>query len=200
MEHCLEVYETVPRWITIIGCGTLGSAMAYAITLRSLHENLEQLILVDNDVIEEKNLPYLTTYSRNYLRFPKGVVLEEILRGVNPALEIKSHHTTYPDLISLSDENKDEIFDTCMIDCRDTPQECPEHTMKLNLDGGYGIINVRPRDNGTPKTSRYVFGNTKYYAMLFAGIATQVLFGEVKLKHTKTAINLRKGELHGIIS
>jgi len=189
-----------PTDISIIGCGNLGSSLAYMIALRSLEEYIKQLILIDNDIIEEKNLPYLSVFSNKFISLPKVEILREILINLSSIENIRAYNDTYPDLNKIEEDDKIDLFSSYLIDCRDTASECSKHSIKLNIDGYYGIINREPSNVCRVRSSRYTMGNSKYYALLFAGIVSQFIFGDIELKNEKTIIDLRKGELHGILS
>lgn len=186
--------------ISIIGCGNLGSSLAYMIALRSLEEDVRRLILIDNDIIEEKNLPYLSASSSKFISLPKVEILRDILINSSSIEDIRTYHDTYPNLNKMSEDDRIDLLDSYAIDCRDTPSECSKLSIKLNIDGYYGIINRRPSNVCRTRSSRYTISNSKYYAILFAGIVTQYIFGDIKLRNEKTIIDLRKGELHGILS
>ena len=167
--------------------------------LRSLECEIEKLVLIDNDVIEEKNLPYLFISSRKYVSFPKSEVLKEILTDLS-STQIIAYNDTYPDLTRIGNYDRSVIEESIMIDCRDTPSESSKFSIKVNIDGHYGIINRGPSDRDVTRSSRYTLGNSKYYAILFAGIISQFIFGNLVLTNNKTIIDLRKGEFHGVLS
>jgi len=194
-----ENMSNIPTNISIIGCGNLGSSLAYMIALRSLEKDIDKLILIDNDIIEEKNLPYLSIFSNKYISLPKVEILRDLLINLSSIKNIRAYHDTYPELVKIREEDKFDLLDSYMIDCRDTPSECARHSLKLNIDGYYGIINRGPSNICKTRSSRYTIGNSKYYAILFAGIVSQFIFGYIELKSKKTIIDLRKGELHGIL-
>jgi hypothetical protein len=201
LKEVVQGYDhPIPKWISIIGCGNLGSALAYMIMLRSLNKDTEvkQLCLVDNDILEPKNLPYLFNIDEDYLYKPKVNVLDNILSASK--IDIRAYNSTYPNLDNLEEDDINEVYDTYMIDCRDTSSEVSACSMKLNIDGSYGVINLNPIDSKKTKTSRYTIENSKYYAMLFAGICCQIIFQDIKLKDDKTIIDLTKGEKHGVLS
>ena len=163
---------------TIIGCGTLGSAVAYYITLKSLENPSIILNLIDNDVIEEKNLPHILPVdfdNYDYIGQSKSVILSETLRIVNPQLRIDPYYEDY--LESKWNE-------TIMIDCRDSIEENSEFKYKLNFDGDYGIINFTPGEKSITKqtNSRYSLGNSKFNAMLLAGIFSRIILNDIDLK------------------
>lgn len=198
MDNTEEPVEH-PCNIAIVGCGNLGSSLAYMISLKSFEKDIRQLILIDNDIIEEKNLPYLYISSSSLISLPKVEILKDILIGLSKIKTIKAYNETYPDLNRMREEDKSDLISSYMIDCRDTPSECSQFSMKLNIDGYYGIINRGPSNICKTRSSRYTMGNSKYYAILFAGIVTQYIFGDIDLTSEKTIIDLRKGELHGIL-
>jgi len=191
--------DSYPSNISIIGCGNLGSSLAYMISLRSLELEIEKLILIDNDIIEKKNLPYLSIHSTKFISIPKVEILKDLLINLSSIKNIRAYHDTYPHLEKMKEDDKEDLFNSFVIDCRDTPSENSKCSLKLNIDGCYGIINRGPSNVSKTRFSRYTMGNSKYYAILFAGIVSQFIFGDIKLKNTKTIVDLRKGEMHGIL-
>lgn len=179
----------IPNNISIVGCGTLGSSLAYMLALRHKDNNIDKLTLIDNDILEDKNLPYITMTSKEYLYLPKVMVLRDILTNISD-INIEIYYETYPQ-IDISD-------DSYMIDCRDTSSECSNFSLKLNIDGYYGFINRGPKDIPVVRSSRYTINNSNYYSILFAGIITRYIFGDVDIENVKTIIDLRKGTLYGV--
>jgi len=193
---------TYPKWISIIGCGGLGSALAYMIMIRSLEKDLDikQLCLIDYDTLEYKNLPYLHSNKTEYVFMPKVIVLRDILSNMTNDIDIRSYFGNYPDLKNLDEVDINEVYDTYMIDCRDTSSECSACSIKLNLDGPFGVVNLKPDDIEGAKSSRYTINSSRYYSMLFAGMCCQIIFNDITLEDKKMVVDLRKGEFYGITS
>ncbi len=73
--------------VQIIGVGGSGSNLAY---LLSRNENIDEMVLVDFDVVERKNLErqFFTT---EYIDKPKVEALKELLMRFNPNLNVKAY-------------------------------------------------------------------------------------------------------------
>lgn len=184
--------------ISIIGCGNLGSALAYMIILKAMEQNndIENLYLIDNDILENKNIPYLYADNKDYINKPKVYILKDMLSRINKNVKISATYETFPNIASI-----DQLQETYIIDCRDTPDESYVCSMKLNLDGQYGVINLNPiNKDGGKGASRYVINSSKYYAMFFAGICCQIIFGDIELKNDKYIVDLKRGEFYETVS
>lgn len=163
--------------ITVVGCGTLGSFFAYKLALSSIQNDIhiERLYLIDNDSLDDGNLPYLTltkldSKERNLLGKSKAIILASLLHRISPNLDIRALYKTYPL------EGNHEIYETLMIDCRDTSNCDEKFFMKINIDGKYASIKLRPRQIETDESTRYSFGNSRYYADLLSTICCYILF------------------------
>ena len=179
----------------------LGSALAHIITLKSLENNtnIKQLCLVDNDVIGYENLPYLNSRKCEYVHKPKVIVLRDILLNISTTMNITPFYTKYPDLYKYTKIEKNKIGNSYVIDCRDTSSEYSSCSLKLNLDGGFGVINLKPADKEGVSNSRYTIGNSRYFATLFAGLCCQLIFDNLSIENEKTVVDLRKGEFYNVM-
>ena len=169
--------------ITIIGCGTLGSSLAYKLVSKSLDTDckLKQLNLIDYDVIDIKNFPYLTMGIDNeWVNHYKVDVLKHILTQINRSIEISTSIVKY----SITDSSKDDL--NYIIDCRDNNEECPCCNLKINCDGKFGMVNLKPQTKVSDGSSNYRFGNSRYYADIFAGIVCNMIYSDEKIKGEKT--------------
>lgn len=115
--------------ISIVGCGSLGSWIAYGLIRKNIKLNFYSCInIIDYDIIQENNLPFLNINSRNILDKPKVYVLKEIVeKEFKNNFQINYFNSKYED-ISL---HNDSIF----IDCRDTNMEDKKFKLKFNIDG-----------------------------------------------------------------
>ncbi|MCK5021133.1 MAG: ThiF family adenylyltransferase [Candidatus Peribacteraceae bacterium] len=182
---------SLPSNIAIIGCGTLGSSLAYQLTLLSREQDIERLFLIDRDCLEPKNLPYLCAASDTvrYRGRPKAFVLGDMLARLNTNLEVFDFYEFYPECKSFNRLQYSDIF---MIDCRDTADQSKDFNVKLNLDGNYGIINFGLVEKRTKKESRYTLGESKYNALLFSTVCIRMINQYEEHKGKKYGIDLNK--------
>ncbi len=174
--------------ITLVGCGTLGASLAYKLCLMSLDSAcpLGTLNLIDNDYLEEKNFPYLSQgYDSELLGTRKAFALKDILRQINRGLEINPHYLTYPSIpVGMTS--------AFIIDCRDTRESVDLTNLKLNFDGNYGSMSFYPGVQAGAQDARYRFGNSRFYADIFASlVARQLLKTEYKYKKGQYVIDLK---------
>jgi hypothetical protein len=146
-----------PQRIAVVGCGTVGSFVSYQITLFSLMKNLRELVLVDNDILEKKNLPYLfiTEPESHYIGNPKIMALQYQLSSINPLLEINNCYGIYKD-----NKLSKSYF---VIDCRDISDK-QHFDLKVCCDGPYcKIIHKGSEIPENGKINSYLFENSKYF-------------------------------------
>jgi hypothetical protein len=95
--------------VVIIGLGTLGGFTAEAI---SNLENTEKLVIIDHDIVEQKNLKN-SIYRQIDIGIPKVEALKDIITYQNPNIEIWAFQTEYK-------EGKTKLTkEDLVIDCRD---------------------------------------------------------------------------------
>lgn len=157
--------------IIIVGCGSLGSWLSFSICLRSLEtKEVATLTLIDLDTLEPKNLPYLflnRDQENIYIGQPKCKVLQQLLTkylGSN----IKIRNETY----EYKDHNLSN-YDSINIDCRDSTSESSDFNFKLNIDSQYSMVITSPSNKSGGKRQPYIFGNSKYYSMLFSNLVVE---------------------------
>lgn len=176
---------------TIIGCGTLGSAIAYSLVLRSLDSDINKIYLIDDDVLELKNLPYLfyVDHLHQKIHKPKVLVLKDILYGINPKLAIETIFKRYP-------INNDQINNSYTIDCRDTKESDNKCNMKAHVDGHWGSLILNTENNVANDVSRYTIKNSRYYSMIMANICVRVIMNDLSLNNSLYIIDLRKEKFY----
>ena len=179
----------IAQKMTIAGCGTLGSSLAYLLSLKSLDgHNIEQINLIDNDCLDQKNIPYLniTSTKTTYIGKPKVYILKDFLKKINSKINFVPYYSTYGGV-------KSKVFDedVFVIDCRDTGEVLKGIHLKLNLDGPYGIIKFNPTEKTSRKNSRYTYGNSRYNGFLFASQVIQLICTD-DMENRSFAINLEK--------
>ena len=137
--------------IAIIGCGGLGSYLCYAIMLSSLEHLITDIVLVDHDCLEHKNLPYLFIFDEysQYIGKPKSFVLKSLITDINPKIKILDYYNKFPKF------NIDCLKDYFIIDCRDTDGSLNSSDLKLNIDGNYAVIQFNPKTKKSKKSGRY---------------------------------------------
>ena len=180
--------------ITIIGCGTLGSSLAYMLALKNLNLNfLDELNLVDNDVLTSKNYPYILGYENlhEYEGLSKPLALSIIIEPLFESIEIGCH-TDARYIVNLDN--------TTVIDCRDTANSDIKSDIKLNIDGEFGYVNFNPgikkiKEHG----SKYTYGNMRFYSMLFSGFVVDLLLKEeLRNKYSDEIVISFKDGMEGI--
>lgn len=165
--------------LVITGCGSLGSWVAFSSVLRNHKEKgFDELILIDKDILELKNSPYLFSnleskyYNSPYLGRPKVEVLKFIIENhLNPKITITSIDSIYQnsgDHPALNNTEDDVIY--YYVDCRDTPDEDEWFDIKCNVDASYGKIILSPEMHQDSRRVDYLFENNPYYAMVFSTI------------------------------
>ena len=175
--------------ITLVGCGTIGSTLAYKLCLLSLETEcfISEVQLVDHDVLDENNLPYLNLgKNTNLLGVSKVDVLKHSLSNINPHLNIVPINDKY--------ENIPWKERTYMIDCRDSKNQNSIFNLKVNIDGHFGHINTNPQTNNETGDSRYKFSNSRFCADVLTNIVCRYIFdSDFKCKYSEGkcyAINL----------
>lgn len=175
--------------VTIVGCGTIGSSLAFWMCLKNLErKTLKELILIDSDSISIKNLPYLFRNDKTFIGMPKVSVLNLLLHEIDESLQIYSSFSTYPPL--SGSQLKEQIVNTTIIDCRDTTEINTDTNIKLNFDGNFGRLSFNPDEYHMVKESRYHFGNSKYSALQVTGVCIDLIYsGEFNRRNITYAIN-----------
>lgn len=187
--------------IMIVGCGNVGSKLAYMLALITNDNllNLEELVLLDNDTLERSNLPYISigvSNSEDYLGKPKVEVLYDIIHPICPNLKIEPIYSkNFISCINDEDSYSDSYF---IIDCRDTKNKHKNFHMKLNIDGAFGLISTLDNELAESHNSRYVYGKCDLYSMTFASICASILMNMVNNRDYKKqllAVDLRFGKV-----
>jgi molybdopterin/thiamine biosynthesis adenylyltransferase len=159
---------------TIIGCGSLGSFIAYNLCLYNNKVNrIKTLTLIDKDDIDAKSFPYVTLNDKKKIGKPKVNVLSKLLLDVNSDITIKKEYKDIND-ITLSDRNN------LIIDCRDNVHLLRDYyNLKLNIDCNFGSIFIHGKQqltdaydyryiHSSTDSSEYVLGKDLFYMNLFA--------------------------------
>jgi len=171
--------------VTIVGVGNIGSKIAYMIAtyLNSNNNNIKRLIVIDNDCICNNDLPYLslTKSSKITSAMPKVYAVKRSLSDINDKLNCDIHYCTFDKYLQDNDL-PDHNF---IIDCRDTKHRHEKCSMKLNIDGHYGLIDFNPSANLSQKSfllnysnSRYTMKNSDYYGWILSSICVNLLVNE----------------------
>lgn len=99
----------IPKSVAVIGVGSLGGFIAHNL---SYHKFIKQLILIDDDIVEEKNT-LNSVYRMSDVGIPKVYALSSIIRANNPGIETMSFNDQYI-------EGKFDMPEVDLIlDCRD---------------------------------------------------------------------------------
>jgi len=192
------------KQITLIGCGRLGSLLAANIVYKS--ENypfLKKLTLIDNDILDYNNLPYLFINGKDEqedsIHLPKVYCLSQQLNKIKPtSLEIESIYSRYQDY------NINHI-DNLVIDCRDKSEELNFAKLKLCFDGVYGRIIINPKQNNKNKSvSQYTMERNIYYTNYFCILMCEkFIFDDVvclSSKRKEFVIDMTKVSIHEVSS
>ena len=157
--------------IVIVGCGNLGSYLAYTLSLRNLEDKtFEKLILIDKDIIEEKNLPYIYQSLNNrinkYIGYPKVNLLKYLLHQLDKKLKIIIHYNDFKNIEELKElaMNKKNLF----IDARDTANESSLFKLKIQTEGAFGRIIINPHDSKDSKDVIYIMEISRFLASYFS--------------------------------
>ena len=177
----------IPKKICVLGCGTLGSHISYLTVLRSLDDMITELFIIDKDILESKNIPYLSICEINskFINKPKVFTLKYLLGDINKKLCIRTRY-------GKEDVCLDEYY---VIDCRDTSESFKTTAIKVNIDGQFGSIDTDTQDKLENKQSRYSIKNSRFYSNFLASICVSVVFGDMQLEKGKFLVDLKKGIL-----
>jgi len=189
--------------VTIVGCGNLGSYLANTITLKSLESDLtKKLNIIDNDIIERKNFPYIfqslnnTKTIQKYIGNPKANLLRFLLKKLNPKLRIEIHYSDFKNILRKKYKKENELY----IDCRDTSEENSLFDLKLHSEGIFGRIVINPTDLKSFDSSNYIMGISKFHSSYFSYITTQNYLTRLdsypKDKRINILINLTNGKTY----
>jgi hypothetical protein len=181
--------------LVIVGCGTLGSVLSHLLVLKNkdIGNIVKKITLIDNDIIESKNIPYLFIDSSSPLiNTPKSVALKYQLDLLSTDTNIISVYDDFKN-VSLSNNR------SYIIDCRDEPDEQSIFKLKLCLDGDMGRIILNPKTkNSTIKKSNYTFDRKYFTPYEFASyVCTKFIFNKISLKKKRYEfiIDLRCGTI-----
>jgi len=169
----------------VVGCGGLGSFFSHQIALKSIEdETIGEIILVDSDSLEEKNLPYILgkKFIKHYIGIPKAIVLADVLSSINQNLQSIPLFGKYPE-----ETNHLQFENYLSIDCRDSPDESSKFNYKFGLDGHFGSMVVNPRDIKQKKQSRYTIAYSRFSASLFSSICCNWVLNQEHKKFDKRA-------------
>jgi hypothetical protein len=138
------VYKT----IALLGLGTLGGFVADTI---SNLETIETLIVIDHDIVEEKNLKN-TIYRPEHVGLYKTEALDEIIRNKNKEITIISINEKY-----IEGKTKIPKCDI-VLDCRDyTYDRGDEIDVRLYMSSRYLMVDTRKNvEYKVKKEGRYL--------------------------------------------
>ncbi len=177
--------------IAIVGCGRLGSMVAYTLSLKT-HDpdfNFKTIELIDPDLLIQSNYPYgiLTKETfKLFLNYPKVYALESALIDViEPTIELIAINHAFPHNINET---------TYYVDCRDSSKCSRLCKLKASCEGPYGRIILNPEDcEGV--SINYTLFPSQFYTLQMATIICDFIFNnkieDVKMK--EIPINLLKG-------
>lgn len=136
------MYQT----IAIIGCGSLGGFLA---NFLAHDENVKKLIIVDNDIVEEKNIKN-SIYTTDCVGKPKVVCLKDIIN------KFSSIEILYMNEMYVEDRTILPKYDL-LIDCRDhTYSRKGKINLRLYLSSRFLVFDCRKYvDNEKELEGRY---------------------------------------------
>lgn len=171
--------------LSVVGCGTVGSALLRLFASRSLETKckFEILEFIDPDVITEDG--------HNKIGYPKSYHLEDELYQINPMLRLRPVNDKFPDF--LNNYSNTEINNTAYIDCRDNKNQSEVFYMKISSDGPYGHIIKFPKNNNLDEPHNYSIKNSEYYSLLTVSHViediTNIKFPIIKGNETQIVLN-----------
>ena len=129
--------------ITIVGCGNVGSLLAFWFAIGP--QPIKVLNLIDIDNLSNNNLPYVFSINKNRVGLPKVFLLEDILNSkIQKNITINSYHDNYKNVIVDDTFIKDGGI---LIDCMDTVFIDEMFFVKLLLDINSGLLLFNPVKN-----------------------------------------------------
>lgn len=181
-------FQNQLKEITIVGCGSVGSILSSMIMQNTnITKYVDNIKLYDCDVLEKRNLPYVTIKDNRYNGYPKSLVLERILNNFKKE-HYKSEHVRIKSFIELFDILKpyDKKENEIMMDCRDTDQQSNLFDIKLLSEGKYGKIVVNSdKCYLTNNLNNYTFVPNQYHNMKISKLANNILYDIIKNKEIK---------------
>jgi hypothetical protein len=124
--------------LCIVGCGSLGSNLINEIVeYNNIKRFYDEINIVDNDVIEGHNFPYLNIIDKKYINTPKVFLLRRILKMKIIDENVNYFYSSYK---NVSFCNKDMIY----IDCRDVCYEDSLFKFKMCYDNSLFRIIFNP--------------------------------------------------------
>jgi len=164
--------------IIIVGCGNIGSKLAYLIKNRKINNPFKNMFLVDDDILIEKNTPFLGYLWENIiqLKFNNKYKVEFVkmyLDNIKSDMEIinvTSKIYSFEDF--TFNLGKEFSRDSClMIDCRDTDINQEQFDIKLNQDGEFGRIRIIPdKKTKIVENYDYILKNDNYSSTILVNI------------------------------
>jgi hypothetical protein len=154
--------------ICIAGCGSVGSNLAYALTLKQqVYTTITDLLLIDFDVLESKNFPYLFITESN-ISDPnyKGCTykveyLHKMLSPLSNGLNIEYVVDSFENVININ------IEEYIKIDCRDSLDQSEIFKYKLTFDHTYARFIINPKTVPHGDRSNYMFTIKNNFNCLF---------------------------------
>ena len=164
----------------IIGCGTIGSNLAFAICKSRMFQEIH---VYDDDFVSFSDQPVFP-YTSDSMGLPKVSALSlvvELVRGDN--IEFVEHRIRVKNGI---------IGAQFVIDCRDRKYERVQSDMRLSMDGPVLIIDCRDEYPDIDDYHEYVMDND--YAFIDLGIAIVInyIFRMKYVTKTMTIFNMNR--------
>jgi hypothetical protein len=163
----------------IIGCGTLGSCLAIRLAQEKL---ISELKIYDFDFIDSKpTYPFITEEAD----LPKVQVIRLICKKYNPNLQIN----VYKKYVT-----KPLLFDSFIIDCRDSKSTFINSNIKLSLDGYLLYIDSIQTQKTFKDYSRYISPRNEKYINSGIDIIMEYLKNEEYIHRDMKLYDLQYGD------
>ena len=180
-----------PNTIAIVGCGRLGSTLAYTLALKSRDPDFSfnKIELIDPDLLSDSDFPYSVLMPDDFeahVNYPKVFALEYVLSSfISDQTELVPKYEKFP---------KDICDTTYYIDCRDNSACTKLCKIKASCEGPYGRIILNPEDcEGSPVN--YTLFPSPFYTLHMSILICDHIFNKpIEDTHMKEIpFNLLKG-------
>ncbi|MFW6001912.1 MAG: hypothetical protein ACOCQD_01075 [archaeon] len=179
---------------TIIGCGFIGSELAYHIARQSHYTEASiELNLMDFDEIEPKNLPFASVLTdHSYLWMNKAMVLKHLCTEVGKKENFTVSYST--DKFDRDIFNMNRYPGSIFIDCRDTSGSSNKTHYKLNFDGSVGKLIVSPKNSDCDGKGNYIFERSFPRMIIFLTQVFWFIVNNTDFSHKQFLLNVEDKE------
>lgn len=157
----------------IVGCGTIGSNLALAL---STFSEVEKIFLYDVDVVGREHINPVFPFNENCRGLFKTRVVEDVLRLTNPSLEVEACQTVV---------TSEKFTDGFIIDCRDKKNRDLHSDVRLSLDNHVLVLDSIQDCQAEIDFHHYSTTQEYRYVHLAISIILSYLSLEMYKKHNK---------------